>query len=57
MDKKELLLWLEEQINSASADCTESSGLAPNSFGAGYDVGYHAALCAVRDLLDEGDNG
>lgn len=41
--------WLAEEIERAEEEARESSKAAMNSYGAGYDSGYLAALKAVRE--------
>lgn len=41
--------WLCEQVNDAEADARDSHKLAMNSYGAGYDAGYLAALKLILE--------
>lgn len=47
--------WLGEAIERAFEDANDNHGY-PNSFGSGYDQGYHSALKAVRDFLNGDEN-
>lgn len=48
---------MQEALDHAEEDVREAAGLAPNSYGAGYDTGYRdamrRALCILRRLDDD----
>lgn len=46
--------WLDDEIERGEKNASESSGIAMNSYGAGYDRGYADALRAVKDQLGPG---
>lgn len=43
--------WLEEQLENAQKSAAETSRLASNSWGAGYDHGYADALQVIFSQL------
>ncbi len=47
MTFEELVVRLRERLSRAEADAKSSSGIAMNSYGAGYDAGFVAALREV----------
>jgi hypothetical protein len=53
--------WLADEILNAGKNSRESSGLAPNSYGAGFDRGRYEAFMEVaekmRDLFGPSDAG
>lgn len=53
MSDETLDAWLSEQIQFADNSRRESRGIAPNSYGAGYDQGYYDALSLAFEKLRE----
>lgn len=57
MTIRELKRWLEGEIKEADENATASAKAAHNSYGAGYDRGFHHGLKRVElfinDELDE----
>lgn len=43
--------WLVGEVNDAERDARETHKLAMNSYGAGYDAGYVAALKIVLERM------
>jgi hypothetical protein len=53
-----LLSELSERIDDAARDAADSHKAAMNSYGAGYDAGFVAALREIRDFInDAGERG
>lgn len=53
-----LIEWLMERMDSSGKNRDSSHAAAPNSFGAGYDLGFYEALREVlAEVTDPSDSG
>lgn len=43
---------IDERLDDAAREAAESHKIAPNSYGAGYDAGFAAALRELRDRIN-----
>jgi hypothetical protein len=48
-----LIEWLMERMDSSGKNRESSHAVAPNSFGAGYDLGFYEALREVLTHVTE----
>lgn len=48
--------WLADELARAHTNANESHKAAPNSYGAGYDAGYRAAIGDVAARLSDKAN-
>jgi hypothetical protein len=49
----QLIEWLTERLDSSAKNLDASRAIAPNSHGAGYDLGFHEALRETLALVTD----
>jgi hypothetical protein len=49
----EILADLDDRIKNVAEEAEESHSISMNSYGAGYDAGFVAALREINEMFDE----